>query len=552
MVTTLIKLKNTQFKNYARKSTAILVGTIVLYLYVIMGLIGIYAMAFLAPNLSEAELPVYRLVAILAPTVLALILVLVGSFSTTGGSGLTPSAFRLLVTPSHKFARQIMIAEFVGIRGIFVSLSMLAIVIVGLDFPILALSYLIGSILFVIAFQYCSKIFMILMGSSETDSDKKNKKQILVFAFLAIPYFYFVFGGFKGTSIAFLITLLQVIQWVPVVSSLAFPFALFEGDYTSFLIQLAIALVSLILLDFIYCKMFMNTLDEKVVSPAKAKRKEKSKKEVSVDINRITKYYSVAKKFGFSDEKAAMLSRVTIYWKKDPRYNGSFIFMFLFPILSILGVYKEFISASSVLTVSWIAVFLVSYSYHADISLDSTAFATQVMTGIKGKTDRFVRPIPYFFLTLVITFIQSCVYLYFEPNIQAVVNNLVVVLIVFLVAISVNSCLGTLILYPIQVPNSSIFEQKGTGNMGLVMLTQFAVMVSTVVLLAPPALVYGYFDSFSFEITSVNVIALAVGLVYAIVIAYIGYIVSSKLYDKNKTKYMEKIASWPDHKVKVL
>lgn len=71
--------------------------------------------------------------------------------------------------------------------------------------------------------------------------------------------------------------------------------------------------------------------------------------------------------------------------------------------------------------------------------------------------------------------------------------NIFVFIAVSFVSLVANGVIGTSVVYPVQPPGTSPFEQKGVTNFGLIMLVQFVVFVSIFILLP-----YFYFENNKF------------------------------------------------------
>lgn len=551
MVATLISLKNRQYKNYLRKSTAVMVSSIIMYLYLLGILGGAYFASITALLYGGMEYEKYSVIGVAVPVAIFVLIILISALNFSGGTGLNPESFKLLFSPSKKFARQILMAEFVGIKTIGILLILFAVSLPMVFYPSLFASYLLGILFFIVTFHYSSKIFLFLIGGNEKDGNKKSQKQLLVFLVIFIPYFYFIFFMDEiSISIETLYKVIDFIQWVPFFASVSFPFSLYEGNFLKFGIQLLIAIATIFFLDYLYCKMFLKTLEEKTIS--KPKDTFKAKKDKKGIQNRIFDNYELFRKLGLCHDKASMLSRVKVYWEKDTRYSGNIIFVVVIPIFCFIGVYQGFMAPESIMNGSLIVAFLLGYSYHVDISADSTAFATQIMCGVKGKTDRFARAIPYIVVTLLLIFIQVCLEIYFGVSFAVFCISVLIPVLVLFIAISVNSVIGTKVIYPIQVPNSSIFEQKGVSNMGLVMLTQLLGMGISGIFAIPIFALLIFLIFTNYVLGTIAILGIVGAILYTVIITYIAYRISAKNYDKNKYRFMEKISSWPDHKIKIL
>ncbi len=547
MVVTLVKLRGLQFKNSLRATKSVLIGFVVAVLYAISAISALYFFVISTILSGKFDLHFFEIINIFATSLAFIVLMLFPVLQPNSGCKLDPLAFKLLIPPSKKFARQILIADSCNLITVFLFFSLLGATLLLANENIgLSIIYLIGIVLYLLSFQYISKLaFFFVNNNNDKTSNKKSIKQLIVFFIIFIPYIYiFVFGGVTQISMVQIENISNILQWTPFSIYVSFPIILYKSHFTIAVTQFFLSIIFIVLLDYLYCRKFINFMkNENDKSDAKSNVKN-TKNEKNV----LLKYYIFMRKIGFKQQVATMLSRVFIYWKKDPRYTASISIMAIIPIVAIFGVQTDYFGTNIIFALSVYVAFAMGFSLHADISYDSTAFSTQILCGVKGRTDRIARVVPYFLLMMLIVLLNCFVMLYAGESYAKIMSILVLCLSVFFVSASVSNVIGTVILYPLQVPNSTVFENKGVSNFGTIILVQLVATFITALFSVPIGIFFYMYYLYKFSLILFVIVLIAYGLF----MYYIGYRIGAGKYEKNQIMLIEKISSWPGHKVKVL
>lgn len=547
MVVTLVKLRGLQFKNSLRATKSVLIGFVVAVLYAISAISALYFFVISTILSGKFDLHFFEIINIFATSLAFIVLMLFPVLQPNSGCKLDPLAFKLLIPPSKKFARQILIADSCNLITVFLFFSLLGATLLLANENIgLSIIYLIGIVLYLLSFQYISKLaFFFVNNNNDKTSNKKSIKQLIVFFIIFIPYIYiFVFGGVTQISMVQIENISNILQWTPFSIYVSFPIILYKSHFTIAVTQFFLSIIFIVLLDYLYCRKFINFMkNENDKSDAKSNVKN-TKNEKNV----LLKYYIFMRKIGFKQQVATMLSRVFIYWKKDPRYTASISIMAIIPIVAIFGVQTDYFGTNIIFALSVYVAFAMGFSLHADISYDSTAFSTQILCGVKGRTDRIARVVPYFLLMMLIVLLNCFVMLYAGESSAKIMSILVLCLSVFFVSASVSNVIGTVILYPLQVPNSTVFENKGVSNFGTIILVQLVATFITALFSVPIGIFFYMYYLYKFSLILFVIVLIAYGLF----MYYIGYRIGAGKYEKNQIILIEKISSWPGHKVKVL
>lgn len=547
MVVTLVKLRGLQFKNSLRATKSVLIGFVVAVLYAISAISALYFFVISTILSGKFDLHFFEIINIFATSLAFIVLMLFPVLQPNSGCKLDPLAFKLLIPPSKKFARQILIADSCNLITVFLFFSFLGATLLLANENIgLSIIYLIGIVLYLLSFQYISKLaFFFVNNNNDKTSNKKSIKQLIVFFIIFIPYIYiFVFGGVTQISMVQIENISNILQWTPFSIYVSFPIILYKSHFTIAVTQFFLSIIFIVLLDYLYCRKFINFMkNENDKSDAKSNVKN-TKNEKNV----LLKYYIFMRKIGFKQQVATMLSRVFIYWKKDPRYTASISIMAIIPIVAIFGVQTDYFGTNIIFALSVYVAFAMGFSLHADISYDSTAFSTQILCGVKGRTDRIARVVPYFLLMMLIVLLNCFVMLYAGESSAKIMSILVLCLSVFFVSASVSNVIGTVILYPLQVPNSTVFENKGVSNFGTIILVQLVATFITALFSVPIGIFFYMYYLYKFSLILFVIVLIAYGLF----MYYIGYRIGAGKYEKNQIILIEKISSWPGHKVKVL
>lgn len=84
----------------------------------------------------------------------------------------SPMLFKLLVTPSPKFARQLILVEILGFLSIVLLLLTLPVfILIPFDFIVIVLTFL-AVFIYIFTYHYLSKVFSYFIGGNDKDSVK--------------------------------------------------------------------------------------------------------------------------------------------------------------------------------------------------------------------------------------------------------------------------------------------------------------------------------------------------------------------------------------------
>lgn len=548
MVATLVKMRLLSTKNYAYKSKSYMFSLGILTLYTVGILVSLYSGVILGILLNPERLLVQEGI-VVALALLALLVVVMRSLFVPANSYLDPRSFKLFFKSSDKLARQMLIAQKVNMVDIAILLVMLSPLPAWLFVqPLVALLYVLPVLALFYIFACIDKILTYIGEGSDKNSDKKSKKQI--FAVVIVILFYFIFFG-SDFNIDFnllqLQTAVSIATYIPVVSTAILPFSIVQMNYFVIVLQLAMTLACLIIFDRLYCKIFRKYMDTNISDTHSAKTKD-------LTDSRFLTVMSFAQKLGLSQVRSALFARFFIYWRTDMRYFSGVI---VFPIISIfLVIFVVTGNLPQEIFFHLLVVFtmMLPFCYAEDIAYDSTAFTTQILCGVKGKDDRVVRPIIYVILAVLCS-VPSAIgveIFYMQLPLIQVAVHIIYLLLAIVIATAIAGLLGTYLIYPIQVPNSSIAGQKGVSNLGIIMLYQFVQMIAITVINAfnfvMLMLIEYYADS---QLNVITISCTVAMIVYTVVVATVVLKLSMSKYDQNAVKLITTISSWPDHKIHI-
>ncbi|GMA19133.1 hypothetical protein MM440_03905 [Arsenicicoccus piscis] len=186
--------------------------------------------------------------------------------------------------------------------------------------------------------------------------------------------------------------------------------------------------------------------------------------------------------------RGAIAARCLRYWRRDPRYAGTAVILFLMPALMVLpSVAGDPESRGLAVFGPVLMAWMCAQGVGADLSYDGSALWTHVSSGIRGVDDRWGRVLaimtftaPVITVALVAAFVYSGLWSYL-PHVLAVV------VITYLAGFGVSSWVGSIFQGTAPPPGASAFSGNNVGGIqGLVSfaLSSLGVFVAVVPVLA--------------------------------------------------------------------
>lgn len=179
-------------------------------------------------------------------------------------------------------------------------------------------------------------------------------------------------------------------------------------------------------------------------------------------------------------------SRSIAYWTRDPRYVVPLLILPVIPV--VLGVGFRIAGIPDPVAV-WISVPLVTLlvgwnGVHNDIAADGTAFWTHVVTGVRGRADRWGRVLPSLVVGIVVAAIGGLGGAWYLGDPQQALPLTALALCTLLVAIGVGSVSSAVWPYPTVAPGDTPFQQPQASR-GAGPVKQAASLGLTLLLSAP-------------------------------------------------------------------
>ncbi len=235
----------------------------------------------------------------------------------------------------------------------------------------------------------------------------------------------------------------------------------------------------------------------------------------------------------FGDRPAgAVAARTLTYWRRDPRYRVGLWAVPVAPVLMLV--------ALAVAGVEWqvmallplpVLLFLLGWSIHNDVAMDSTAIWLHVTSGIRGRDDRLGRLAPITLIGVPLLLLGSSITTTIIGDWRIFPAVLGFDAAVFMIAAAVSSVASARWPYPSTRPGDSPFLQpqwSGTGS-------GFAQTVSLLlaVALSVPALLTALHalqnpDDFGAVIT-----AAVVGVGSGLLLLWLGVLLGGRVFDRS-------------------
>lgn len=235
----------------------------------------------------------------------------------------------------------------------------------------------------------------------------------------------------------------------------------------------------------------------------------------------------------------ATWARSLTAWTRDPRYLRSLLMVPLFPVLFAFvgGVDFVLFQSSAILVATALAI-----SGYADVSYDSTAFATVMSTGIRGRDDRLGRLLAYVCIGVPLIVLVALATSLISGSWHALPAVLGAALGVVLAGYGISAVSSALIVNPVPEPGDSPFKSV-PGQTFLSGIAVFAVMFGSL-LLAVPAIVLAVV---SVVTTSVlyGWLSLGAGLIVGVGVMIGGVIWGGRIFDRTGPELLARIRAFP-------
>lgn len=520
MVAQLISLRWALFVNGFRRNTWQFVGAIVgaLYMLLVLALVGV---GFTALGLEEPELA--SGLAVIGSALVVLGWLVIPVFFTGTDGSMDPQRFALFPLPSRTLAVGLLLAGFIGVPGLATLLFLLLSSLAYLGMPlVLALSVL-GAVGSALVAQLLARWGTAL---ATTMAERRGVREAAsVVLFLPLILLGPAINAFAENLETVGRVFHDVAAWVRFT-----PFGAFaglaasaaEGRTGAALLCLAIGLASLGLLVWAYSA----TLRRAIVTPPRIKAGAGIK-----GLGWIGRFPATP--------TGAVAGRALSYWFKDPRYAASVamvpVLILLFAV--VLPRVADTPSGLSYLVGPLIGA-VMGFSISADISYDSTAFALHVLTGVRGRADRWGRVLALMCIGVPFTLIAAVVPVAVGGEWWLLPATLGAGFGALLTSAGLASVASARWTYAVPLPGESPFKTPQGSGMRMA-LTQSALMIGIAVLCAPTLL--GYVVAVLTSSALWSWLTLPVGFVLGGVLLWLGVRIGGRWMDSRGPELMQSV-----------
>jgi len=246
--------------------------------------------------------------------------------------------------------------------------------------------------------------------------------------------------------------------WTPFGWAWALPWAVAQGSWGLAAVWLALAAVWLAFCGWVWARQFAHSL----VSPLEAG----GSSEKIAKTNPLDRWMP-------NTPAGAVAKRDLRYWRRDPRRLVGAIATLIVPFIMALSIYAssvnqapdvvapmKIVMAFSPVMIGFMAAVLVAY----DISYDGSALATQIVTGVSGRDDRWGRLLAYFTIFVPIMVVMIAGFVAFAGRWDLLPSVTGCCIAYMGAGAGVGSWLGSIWQIPQPPAGSNLVNRSGVGG----------------------------------------------------------------------------------------
>lgn len=240
---------------------------------------------------------------------------------------------------------------------------------------------------------------------------------------------------------------------------------------------------------------------------------------------------------------SAIRARALLYWRKDPRYSATLMVIPGLVILSFVLGNTEGFGIFGIMLPPFIA-FLLGFAISADISYDASAFHLHVVSGVKGMDDRWGRASALLLWAAPAVLVLVLMTAWRTDSWEWLAPLTGVSLATLLLATGVSAVTSVRFIYPVPPPGASPFSTPSGGLAAILIGQGISTVISAVV--AAPVIGLAVFAMVT-ESTVLGWSTLAAGLVYGALLLWVGIRVGASWFDRSADRaYQSVLNSIPE------
>ena len=488
----LIKLQLKLQWRQIRASTGMMIGSLIMLVVVLSAVIPL---VYLMAALRSSSLETRGVVTALGFAVLTLGWPLAVTFMTGNNDMLDAGRFALFPVRGRQLLPGLLVAAGLGLGGVLTVLLGVGYVLLWSGSGLSLVTSLIGLVLGFATCLVSSRALSALLAAVLRRRRARDLLMVVLvvgilllsMAFQVLPR---LIGGQIDSGVT--ISLAQVIDaltpaaniaaWTPFGWAWALPWAVAGSDWGTALVWLILALVWLAFCSWVWMRQFSQALTSPLEAGGGAQKIAKA--------NPIDRY--------LPDTKAgAVAKRDLRYWRRDPRRLVGAIAVLIMPVIMGAAMWASSTSApadqTDTLNIVWafspvMIGFMASISLAYDISYDGTALATQIVTGISGRDDRWGRALAYMVIFVPIQLVYVLIFMALSHHWELLPAVIGCCLAWFGSGVGLGSWLGAVWQIPQPPAGSNLATRSGTGGVGGFLSAMLGMILPMVVCLPVIAL----------------------------------------------------------------
>lgn len=527
MVGTLIRMRWALQVNELRRSTWIMINTIVTWAGTVLGSLALVIGGLLLSRIEETTIEGLFTGQVIVAALVLILWAIIPIFLTGVDMTLDPARFAMYPISARSLVFAIAgsavispsvvttLALFVGMALMWAPWPM-AMVVGLLMAPILALTAV-------------SVGYMLAAWASNV-LGKRRSRDIIALIGLVILMFSGVLVNWLTqsvvTSLEDLPALAAILGWTPLGFAIGVPFHGAVGQWLLAAVKLVLALAWLAVIFALWIWGVRHAL-----------------------VNVTSREVSKAKTRGLGPfnfvpqtPTGAVWARSLVYWLRDPRYSGNLLILPVLPLVmyfSTMTIPGEagFTGMTMPFTLGLMGV-VMGVTLMSELSYDNTAFSLHVISGVSGKADRLGRVLALLTVAvpglILIGVIMSALLNYWHE----LPASLGIALAGLFGGTGVSSILSTVFIFPTAKPGESPFTSQKSG-FTKTFISSIISMVSGLLVMALPIGLY------ILQLTTENQmfgwLALISGVVLGCIALWIGITVGSRIYQQRLPELYQQV-----------
>lgn len=526
MVAHLVRLKFHLLAGSLRGSVGRIIAVILAVLYGLMVVgAGIFGLIILRV-VGDVELS--RIVVVCGGSAAVLGWIVFPLFAFGVDETLDPLRFQTYAVPRRQLVTGLFAASFISVPAIVTSILLL-VTVVTWSYSVLAI--VVALIAAVLGSATCVVVSRAATSAASSALAGRRSRDVLsIIALVALlafgPLLNFLTGSHVSYGSGTFASAADILGWTPLGFAFAAPADVAAGHPMLALARLVLAAVTLALLLAGWSFALARTLEQ---GP--------THRQQSARVSGGLGWFSTLR----SSPSGAIAARTLTYWRRDPRYFGSIALLVLLPLLvvgySYLTSDSGRIADGAYLAVAPVVAYMIGWGVHSDVSMDNTAFALHVASGVTGRADRIGRLAPWACVGAPLVLLYAVAASWLTDRWDLLPATIGLTLCLLLTGLGLSAVTSVAYVYPTAAPGDSPFRAP-PGSTGITMLVQFATM-AIIIGLALPVLIAALIAMVA--LPALGWIVLPAGIVVGGVYLYIGVRRGSAIYDRRAPDVLAKI-----------